>query len=219
MTPAAQTETGLVPDEKGHVMNLRGYAYTHPRRVTTVLSVVGYVLVIGTFLGQLPLYPSIGREMVLLLGDLIALVNTAALTAILVGWYAIKKQRVQTHRTAMLVAFGLILLFLVLYLWKVGGGALIKELHIVEGQFLWQYAAIIDPVYTAMLAIHIVLSIVAVPVVLHAVVLGLTYPVSELADTSHPRVGRIATYAWSLSLFLGIVTYWLLNHVYDWVPR
>jgi putative membrane protein len=32
-------------------------------------------------------------------------------------------------------------------------------------------------------------------------------------------VGRIAAGAWSLSLFLGVVTYFLLNHVYSWVPR
>jgi putative membrane protein len=32
-------------------------------------------------------------------------------------------------------------------------------------------------------------------------------------------VGRIAVLAWSVSLFLGIVTYVMLNHVYGWVPR
>jgi putative membrane protein len=40
-----------------------------------------------------------------------------------------------------------------------------------------------------------------------------------LRDTAHARVGRIAAAAWTLSLFLGIVTYVLLNHVYGWEPR
>jgi putative membrane protein len=67
-----------------------------------------------------------------------------------------------------------------------------------------------------MLAIHIILSVVSVPVVLYAIVLGLTHSPAELKETHHARVGRIAVSAWSLSLFLGIVTYVMLNHVYGW---
>ncbi|MFB6197443.1 MAG: DUF420 domain-containing protein, partial [Halobacteriaceae archaeon] len=58
--------------------------------------------------------------------------------------------------------------------------------------------------------------VVAVPVVLHAVVLGLTHTPTELGDTAHPRVGKVAVAAWSVSLALGIVTYLMLNHVYGW---
>jgi len=58
-----------------------------------------------------------------------------------------------------------------------------------------------------------------VPVVLYAVILGLTHTPSELRDTAHARVGRIAAAAWTLSLVLGIVTYVLLNHVYGWESR
>ena len=54
------------------------------------------------------------------------------------------------------------------------------------------------------------------PVVLHAVVHGLTHSPAELRNTVHPRVGRIAVAAWTLSLLLGIVTYLLLNHLYSW---
>jgi putative membrane protein len=67
-----------------------------------------------------------------------------------------------------------------------------------------------------MLAVHVLLSVVSVPVVLHAVVLGLTHSPSELPETIHPRVGRIAVVAWTLSLALGVFTYVLLNHVYSW---
>lgn len=203
--------------ENAHVVNLRGYAYAHPRRVTAVFSAIGYALVVGAFAGILPI-PGLTDAQVVLFSDLIAVINTVALSTLLFGWYSIKRGRVQTHRTAMLAAFVLILLFLVVYLWKVGGG-FEKEILIRESHFLGAYASIVRPAYLVMLAIHILLSALAVPVVLHAVVLGLTHPVTELPNTSHPLVGRIATYAWSLSLFLGIVTYWLLNHVYDWAPR
>lgn len=196
----------------------RGSVKDHPLAVTGVLSVVGYVLVLGTFAGVVDLFPPIGKETVLLFSDAIAVVNSLALIALLVGYGLIRRGDVWRHRAAMLTAFTLILAFLVLYLWKVGGG-FEKAIVIRESQFLGSYAGIIEPIYLAMLAIHILLSAVAVPVVIYPVVLGLTHTPAELAETAHARVGRIAVASWSLSLFLGVVTYFLLNHVYSWVPR
>lgn len=115
----------------------------------------------------------------------------------------------------MLTSFALIMVFLVLYIWKQAGG-FTKEFVVSQGQFLAQYATIITYSYWGMLAVHILLSVVAVPVVLHAVVLGLTHTPTELGDTVHPRVGKVAVAAWSVSLALGIVTYLMLNHVYGW---
>ena len=185
---------------------IQARAKAKPRIVTTALSVIGYVLVIGAFAGMLPFFPDISRDGVIILGDAIAAVNAGALVAIIVGWRYIRRGEIRKHRAAMLTAFGLILLFLVLYLLKVGGG--FEKAILVEGPVRWAYLA--------MLAIHILLSAVSVPVVLHAVVLGLTHSPTELRDTSHARVGRIAVAAWSLSLFLGLVTYVMLNHVYGW---
>jgi putative membrane protein len=196
----------------------RGSVKDHPLAVTGVLSVVGYVFVLGTFAGVVDLFPPIGEETVLLFSDAIAVVNSLALIALLVGYGLIRRGDVRRHRAAMLTAFTLILAFLVLYLWKVGGG-FEKAIVIRESQFLGSYAGIIEPIYLAMLAIHILLSAVAVPVVIYPVVLGLTHTPAELAETAHARVGRIAVASWSLSLFLGVVTYFLLNHVYSWVPR
>ncbi|MFC7155397.1 DUF420 domain-containing protein [Halomarina halobia] len=193
-------------------------AKAHPKAVTAALSVVGYALVIGAFEGLIPLFPPLSEATVLLFSDLIAVVNTLALTSLLLGWYLIRRGEVRKHRAAMLTAFGLICVFLVLYLWKVGGG-FEKSFVIEDGQFLSAYAGIVEPAYLAMLAIHILLSVVAVPVVLYAVVLGLTHTPAELAETAHARVGRVAVAAWSLSLFLGVVTYVMLNHVYSWEVR
>jgi putative membrane protein len=194
------------------------WAKANPRWVTGVLSVLGYTLVIGAFAGVLPGVPELGRETVILFGDLIAVVNTVALVTLLLGLRFIRRGEVRRHRAAMLTAFGLILVFLVLYLWKVGGG-FEKAIVITDGAPLAAYAGIVEGVYLLMLAIHIVLSVVAVPVVLHAVVLGLTHDPTELPETIHPRVGRLAVAAWSLSLFLGVLTYLLLNHVYTWEVR
>jgi len=79
---------------------------------------------------------------------------------------------------------------------------------------LWEW---IYPAYLLMLAIHIVLSILAVPLVLYALVLGLTHTPTELrTETPHRTIGRIAAGSWILSLVLGVVTYLLLNHLYMW---
>lgn len=178
----------------------------HPGWITAVLSLVGYVLVGGTFGGIFP-FPGISNATVNLLSHAIAAVNTVALCCLLAGWYFIRNDEVRKHRAMMVTAFALILAFLVMYLLKVGGGGE-KEIVGATGVVYWAYIA--------MLAVHVLLSAISVPVVLHALVLGLTHPVSELYDTRHKTVGRIAASAWILSLFLGIVTYLLLNHVYSY---
>jgi len=180
----------------------------HPAAVTAVLSVVGYTLVVGTFLGVVPgsIFPDLSLDQVNRLSDAIAVVNTVATITLIAGWRWIRRDEVKKHATAMASAFGLILVFLVLYLTKIGGGGT-KEF---VGPQLAYYA------YLAMLAIHIILSIVSVPVVLYAIVLGVTHTPAELRDTVHARVGRIAAGSWILSLSLGVVAYLLLNHIYEW---
>jgi len=180
----------------------------HPLAVTAVLSVVGYALVIGTFAGVVPgsVFPDLSLAEVNLLSDAIAVVNTVATILLVLGWRFIRRGEVTKHRAAMLSAFSLILVFLVLYLTKLNGGGT-KEF---VGPTLPYYA------YLAMLAVHILLSMVSVPVVLYAVVLGVSHTPAELRETAHARVGRIAAAAWITSLALGVVTYLLLNHVYAW---
>lgn len=188
---------------------LRPRARDHPLAFTAGLSAIGYVLVGGAFADVLPLFPALEDETVNLFGHLIALVNAGALGAILAGVWFIKRDGVRKHRASMLTAFGLILVFLVLYLWKVGGG--FEKTITTTG--------LPELAYLLMLAVHILLSVIAVPIVLYAVILGVTHSPAELRSTPHATVGRIAVAAWSVSLFLGIVTYVLLNHVYGWEPR
>jgi putative membrane protein len=189
--------------------SVRGPLKDHPVVVTAVLSVVGYALVIGTFLGYVPrsVFPELTLSQVNRLADAIAVINTMATLLLIAGWRFIRRDEVRKHAASMASAFGLILVFLVLYLTKIGGGGT-KEF---VGPQLVYYG------YLAMLAVHIVLSIVSVPVVIHALVLGVTHTPAELrAMGTHRRVGRIAAGAWILSLSLGVIAYLLLNHVYSW---
>lgn len=175
----------------------------HPRAVTAALTLLGYGLVVGTLYVGLPIYPDVGLTAVNLLSHAIAVVNAATVTLLLVGWVQIRRGDVRAHRRAMIAAFALILLFLVLYLTKTGGGGR-KD---VVG------TGLLESAYLAMLAVHIVLSVLAVPVVLYALVLGLTRTPAELRRSPHRRVGRVAAASWIVSLVLGIVAYVLLNYV------
>lgn len=177
-----------------------------PAIVAAVATVVGYVLVIGTFLDLVPIYPSITLETSTMLSHAIAAVNALTVLCLLVGWYSIRRGWIERHRRAMVSAFALILLFLVLYLTRVGGGGT-KEFVGPD---------LVTTSYLIMLAIHIVLSVVAVPLVLYALVLGLTRTPTELTQTHHATVGRAAAGTWLVSLLLGLVTYVMLEHLYTW---
>lgn len=178
-------------------------ARQHPRVVTATVTIVGYVLVVGTLFVGLPIYPEIGLGTVNLLSHAIAVVNTATVALLVAGWYWIRQGDVRKHRIAMVTAFVLILLFLALYLTKTGGGG--RKDVVGSGPVV--------TAYLAMLAVHVTLSVLAVPVVLHALVLGLTHSPAELPDTIHPRIGRVAAATWIVSLVLGIAAYVLLNYV------
>ena len=182
----------------------------HPLGVVAVLSVIGYVLVIGTLYVGLPIYPTIGLETVNLLSHAIALVNTVAICCLVAGWYQIRQGNVERHRRLMIASFTLIMLFLVLYLLKTGGGGR-KEF---VGPQLPYY------LYLAMLGIHIVLSALSVPLVLYNITVGLSHSIEEIRQTAHRRVGRVTVAVWTVSLTLGVLAYVLLNHVYgfEFVP-
>ena len=189
--------------------SVRRRVRAHPTATTALVSAVGYVVVVGTLQGYAPagLYPALSLGTVNRLADAIAVVNTVATASLVYGYRAVRRGRIRRHRAAMVTAFGLILLFLVLYLLKVGGGGT-KEFVGPRGPYL---------VYLGLLAVHILLSILSVPLVVYQVVTGLSHRTGELAArTHHRRVGRLAVAAWSVSLTLGVVTYVLLNHVYDW---
>jgi len=190
----------------------------HPKAVTVLLSVVGYAAVVGAFVvpSVQALFPELSLAQVNLLGHAIAAVNSVTVVLLCLGWYWIRNDEVKKHAHAMLGSFVLILLFLSMYLPKVAGGGT-KE-FVLESAYgwvpLWDW---VYPAYLVMLAIHIVLSILAVPLVLYAIVLGVTHTPTELrTETPHRRIGRIAAGTWILSLFLGVVTYVLLNHLYSW---
>ena len=176
---------------------------------TGVASLGGYIIVIGTFLGIWPeiIFPDLTVWEINRLADVIAIVNLTALCCIIIGWYFIIKGDIKRHNRFMLASFGLILIFLVLYLTKVGGGGTNEFIGPVLGRY----------VYLIMLAIHIGLSIAAVPLVIYQIITGMTHSPTELLRLKyHRKIGRIGSTAWIVSLSLGVITYLMLNHIYEW---
>lgn len=135
----------------------------------------------------------------------IAGTNAAALLLLLAGWRAIRAGRLRTHRRAMLAAASCISIFLLLYVTRVALGGT----KAFPGP-----AEVRAYIYLPVLFVHILLSVLSVPLVVYNLLVGLGTPAPEVARTAHPRVGRWAVLLWSVSLALGVVVFLLLNVIY-----
>lgn len=177
-----------------------------PGVVAVFLAAVVYSVLAYALASEPPpsLPPAVAR-LVALAPHFIAVINAAALICLRMGWRAIRNGNVAVHRRYMLSAATLISAFLVLYVTRVALGGT----KAFPGP-----AAVRAYLYLPMLAVHILLSILSVPPVIYNVLVGLTRSPADVGRTAHPRVGRVAVALWSLSLFLGVGVYLLLNILY-----
>jgi putative membrane protein len=122
--------------------------------------------------------------------------NSLSAIAIVCGVVAIKRGRQETHRRWMLAAFTSSAIFLVSYV----------TYHALHGdsRFLGQGA--IRPIYFAILISHILLSVVALPLVLTTFWLSLS---GRLA--AHRRVARWTFPIWLYVSVTGVVVFALLQ--------
>jgi putative membrane protein len=194
------------PPRTGSIDPMRRNAPRTPLIATIVITATVYGILGAALSSQPPegLSPGIRRA----LGTfplIIAIVNASALTCLLAGWRAIRAGRVSLHRGLMLAAMVLISIFLLLYVTRVSlGGVKAFPGPVSVRAYL----------YLPALVIHIILSILSVPLVVYNAFVGLTLPVGHIPRTPHPRVGRVAVVLWSVSLSLGILVYLLLNVLY-----
>jgi putative membrane protein len=173
--------------------------------LTALLSIVSLALVFGAALRVLPTssLPTASPAVLGLIPHVNAVVSTAAIVTILAGVRYIRRGEVARHRAMMLVSFALFVVFLVLYLYKVA----------LEGPATFPGPdAVYRFLYLPLLAIHILLAIVCVPLLYYVLLLATTRPVEAIYDTAHRRVGRAAAALWLVSFVLGNVVY-LLNYV------
>jgi putative membrane protein len=187
-------------------MDTRRWARQHVPLLTAVLTVVSLAVVFGAALQAIPTEPLPAPERLLsAIPHVNAVISLAALGTITGGVRAIRNGEVSKHRALMLASFGLFVLFLGLYLYRVA----------ILGPSEFPGPAVIETyVYLPILIVHILLAIVCVPFVFYALLLAGTRPVSAIYETNHKRAGRIAAVLWLISFAMGIVVYAMLYQIY-----
>lgn len=178
----------------------------HVPLLTSILSIVALGLVFSAVLGVVPAWLLPRSELLVgIIPHLNAVISLAAIGTIIGGWRAIRRGDVSTHRRRMLVSFVLFGAFLVFYLYRVS----------LEGPTDFGGPdAIYQFFYLPMLAIHILLAIICVPLLLYVLLLAVSRPVEAIYRSRHRSVGQIAAVLWLISFTLGIVVYLLLYVVY-----
>ena len=178
------------------------------RLLTGVLSVVSLAVVFAAAGGRIPSssVPAAPEWIIETIPLVNALLSAAAIGTITIGWRAIRRGNVDRHRVAMMASFGLFVGFLVLYLYRltVTGG----PQPFPGPETVYQF------VYLPLLAIHILLAVVCIPLLYYVLMLAFSRPTTELPRTSHARVGRIAATLWLISFGLGIVVFVILHVIY-----
>jgi putative membrane protein len=179
----------------------------HVPAVTALLSVVSLALVFGAALRAIPAesVPRASDATLAAIPHVNAAISAVAVVTIALGWRWIRRGEIRKHRAAMGTAFVLFLGFLTLYLYRV----------LLHGPTEFAGPAWVDQyLYLPLLAVHVLLAIVCVPLLYYVLLLAATRPVSEIPLTRHPRVGRVAAALWLTSFVLGIAVYLLLYVVF-----
>lgn len=125
-----------------------------------------------------------------------ALLNGLSATALLVGYVHIRAGRQQAHRNSMLAAFGFSTVFLIGYILH----------HALHGDVRYPAAAAWRSLYLPLLASHIVLATVALPVVLVTFFFALTGRLPQ-----HRRIARWTFPLWLYVSVTGVITYVMLR--------
>ena len=125
-----------------------------------------------------------------------ASLNALSASCLALGYRAIRAKNWQLHRNLMLAALGFSSLFLVSYI----------IYHALHGDSKFLGEGFIRPVYFSILISHIVLSIVALPLVLISVALSLTKRFSH-----HKKWARWTFPVWSYVSATGVVIFFMLK--------
>jgi putative membrane protein len=125
-----------------------------------------------------------------------AVLNGLSATALLIGYTFIRGKRIAAHRAAMITAFGFSTLFLVSYIAH----------HALHGDVRYPMDAAFRGPYLALLASHIVLAVVALPLVLVTFFFSLTGRIPQ-----HRKVARWTFPIWLYVSVTGVITYVMLR--------
>jgi putative membrane protein len=125
-----------------------------------------------------------------------AALNGLAATALLIGYTFIRARRIPQHRASMITAFIFSTLFLVGYIAH----------HALHGDVRYPLHADYRTFYLSLLASHIILAVVALPLVLVTFFFSLSGRIPQ-----HRKVARWTFPIWLYVSVTGVVTYVMLR--------
>ena len=125
-----------------------------------------------------------------------AILNGLSATALLVGYTFIRARRIRAHRAAMITAFVFSTLFLVSYIAH----------HALHGDVRYPVDAPLRMAYLPLLASHIILAIVALPLVLVTFFFSLSGRIRQ-----HRKVARWTFPIWLYVSVTGVITFVMLR--------
>lgn len=133
------------------------------------------------------------------LPHIIGLVNTLTTLALLVGFYFIKQNKIDSHRKAMMTAFILGGVFLVCYV----------IYHLTNPANNFRGEGFIRTIYLFILISHILLSLIVLPLVLRALFYALTKQFGN-----HKKIVRFAYPIWLYVSTTGVIVYVMLYQLF-----
>ena len=125
-----------------------------------------------------------------------AILNGLSATALLIGFTFVRAHRIKAHRAAMMTAFIFSTLFLVSYIAH----------HALHGDVRYPIHAALRSVYLPLLASHIILAIVALPMVLVTFFFSLSGRIPQ-----HRKIARWTFPLWLYVSVTGVITYVMLR--------
>jgi uncharacterized membrane protein YozB (DUF420 family) len=128
-----------------------------------------------------------------------AMLNTAAALLLATGYRFIRNQNRDQHRLCMIAALAVSTVFMISYL----------TYHARVGYLPFEGQGIIRPFYFTLLASHVILAAVIVPLVLSTVFFAITGNFNR-----HPRIARWTLPLWFYVSVSGVLIYVLGFHIY-----
>jgi putative membrane protein len=125
-----------------------------------------------------------------------AVFNGLAATALLIGYTFIRARKIRQHRASMITAFVFSTLFLISYILH----------HALHGDVRYPAHAPLREVYLPLLASHIVLAVVTLPLVLVTFFFSLSGRIPQ-----HRKVARWTFPLWLYVSVTGVITYVMLR--------
>jgi len=125
-----------------------------------------------------------------------ALLNGLSATALLIGFIFIRAYKIRAHRAAMITAFCFSTLFLVSYILH----------HALHGDVRYPAHAALRNIYLPLLASHIILAVITLPLVLVTFFFSLSGRIPQ-----HRKVARWTFPLWLYVSVTGVVTWAMLR--------